>query len=239
MVSSNTLSQIERRLSSIRGNTLPFGGLNVILLGDFFQLRPVRGRFVFSSPLWHHFTPYFLDQNVRQLRDPQYAELLTRARIGQLSVEDIDLLKLRLITPPDNNIMHIYPKIKQVLQWNTERQGALCKNSVLIHATHIFSDLDSHAGNLAPDQFIPTDDRDAGELPKLLQISINSRVMLLRNIMTDKGLVNGATGYIEGYVALSRVRTLQGLYFESFSLLKIKANDAVVKEYERLRNLIT
>lgn len=45
--------------------------------------------------------------------------------------------------------------------------------------------------------FIPEDDQDAGGLPHSLAISIHSKVMLIRNIATDYGLVNGALGFVQ------------------------------------------
>ena len=41
MVSDRMLTFISRHLSEIAGNSLPFGNFNLILFGDFFQLRPV------------------------------------------------------------------------------------------------------------------------------------------------------------------------------------------------------
>lgn len=41
------LTFISRRLSEISENNLPFGGYNVITVGDFFQLSPVKGNFAF------------------------------------------------------------------------------------------------------------------------------------------------------------------------------------------------
>lgn len=67
MVSSDLFSFISRRLSEIKNNELPFGGCSVIVIGDFFQLRPVQGTFVFTnSLLWHLFYPMFLEDNMRQ-----------------------------------------------------------------------------------------------------------------------------------------------------------------------------
>lgn len=45
MVSSDIFSFINRSLVEIKSSDLQFGGLNVIVIGDFFQLRPVQGSF--------------------------------------------------------------------------------------------------------------------------------------------------------------------------------------------------
>ena len=47
MVSTFMLEQIHLRLQAVRNNELPFGGFNMILVGDFFQLRPVHGSLAF------------------------------------------------------------------------------------------------------------------------------------------------------------------------------------------------
>ena len=44
---------------------------------------------------------------------------------------------------------------------------------------------------------IPKDDRNAGGMPKVLELCIGSRVTLLRNIFTSQGLLNGALGNVE------------------------------------------
>ena len=221
MVSSNMLGQIDKRLATIKDNNLPFGNMNLIVIGDFFQLRPVRGKFAFCSPLWQNFQPLFLDENVRQIKDPIYAHLLNRARIGQLSSEDIDLLKTRMMQPKTTNIMHMYPKIKQVAEWNTKRQKQINGLFYRCSATHIFSDFDSHAGEQASQDYIPEDDRDAGGLPRLLIVSKNSRVMLLRNIMTDAGLVNGATAYVEDVDCEDGIPTYLYLRFDNSAVGRI------------------
>lgn len=60
MVSSSMLTFISRRLSEIKDNNLPFGGFNIITVGDFFQLRLVRGTYAFENVLlWHLFEPLF------------------------------------------------------------------------------------------------------------------------------------------------------------------------------------
>ena len=52
MVSYETLEFIHQRLTEIKGTDdteVYFGGLNIIAIGDFYQLSPVRDRFVFQN----------------------------------------------------------------------------------------------------------------------------------------------------------------------------------------------
>lgn len=108
MVSSEMLTFISRRLSEIKNCESVFGGLNVILIGDFFQLRPVKGRFSFTNTLiWHLFDPVFLTENIRQSTDISYMQLLNRVRFGVPNENDINLLKSRLISENRNMSMHL------------------------------------------------------------------------------------------------------------------------------------
>ncbi len=67
----------------------PWGGTQVIFLGDFFQLPPIypKGmddRFAFQADSWESLVPFQLTEVVRQAGDPEFAEVLNSIRIGQL-----------------------------------------------------------------------------------------------------------------------------------------------------------
>ena len=335
MVSSHLLSFISRRLCEIKDNNEVFGGCNIIAVGDFFQLRPVKSSFPFTNTLiWHLFDPVFLKENMRQNEDTTYFALLNRVRIGLPSDNDIQILKSRLLFDSSGNYLkylHIFPTRKQVENHNEMQLCASQNNVVTVHATHYYSSSDNYPAADVNDSHIPLDERIAGGLLKVFQVSIHARFMLIRNIDTDAGLVNGAMGtvteimrspdseihstiYIKfdnpnigrifsrrtndisrdhdsipiypinhefiymgrhiirnqfplalawastvhkvqglsldsavidlgsavfdrgmAYVALSRLRTLQGLYLTSLDPSKIQAYDSVIDEYERLK----
>ena len=78
------------RLCSIANNYIPFGGYNVIIFGNFNQLRPVRGRFFFTDQiLWPLFKPYVIKTNKRQQGNLRFINPLNRVRPGIPSAEDI------------------------------------------------------------------------------------------------------------------------------------------------------
>lgn len=134
-----------------------------------------------------------------QLQDVTYAQLLNRARIGCLSSDDISTLRARLILPDsmeDPQILHIFPKLEQVRNYNSKMQSKLSCQSYCFAATHRFSDHDIKPEEIVTDDFIPEDDRDAGGLPLNINLSLGTKVMLLRNINVLYGLVNGAIGTV-------------------------------------------
>ena len=87
---------------------VPFGGIQVIFSGDFFQLPPVFrsalddpecGRFCFESPHWGTVFPVngqiLLEKNFRQ-KDAQYTNILNEIREGHLSKEHADILRAQI-----------------------------------------------------------------------------------------------------------------------------------------------
>ena len=60
MVSDQLLNFLSDIFASIHNNTLPFGGINVILAGDLAQLPPITGQSVFCATAWPLFYLLFL-----------------------------------------------------------------------------------------------------------------------------------------------------------------------------------
>lgn len=70
MLAANTLQMVDRVFKEVRRSKMPFGGVQVILVGDFFQLPPVvrEGKtalYAFESEAWQFLNPavcYLTDQ---------------------------------------------------------------------------------------------------------------------------------------------------------------------------------
>lgn len=63
LLSEKIFNSIECISRKVRQETRPFGGMQVIALGDFFQLPPVpryddEGKFAFQSKLWDVMFPH-------------------------------------------------------------------------------------------------------------------------------------------------------------------------------------
>ena len=102
------LNEIGKR---VRRSPLPFGGMQVIFTGDFFQLPPVgtfgepeTENFCFESDQWHNVfaleNHIELTQIFRQT-DPVYKGILQQIRRGEIDQEGQDILKMRVNQPYD------------------------------------------------------------------------------------------------------------------------------------------
>lgn len=98
------LDMIEEVVRKVRGIDKPFGGLQVVLVGDFFQLPPVNrnegraGSFILSSEAWKtgDFTVCYLEQQYRQSDDDVYAQILNGIRVGVLTRNQLTSLQNRI-----------------------------------------------------------------------------------------------------------------------------------------------
>ena len=78
MVGFTMFQQVDARLQQIMKSKKPFGGVSVIVLGDFNQLRPVGDKYIFQfnnsynalvdNPLWSLFELFELTEIMRQKR---------------------------------------------------------------------------------------------------------------------------------------------------------------------------
>ena len=199
MVSVDTLLHIHKRLTEIKdtGNNenCYFGGLNVIAFGDLYQLRPVCGKAIFKqhddmcgTHIWRDlFCMVELTENVRQMKDPEYASILNRIRVAKHTKQDLDILRTRKNTS-SNEQQHLFPTMKQCREHN-DRQINTYSSASNPAFTIVANDNPTQAD-------IPEDDSSCGGLPKNIKACLGTRVMLLRNIETTTGLVNGAQGKI-------------------------------------------
>ena len=98
------LDMVDRVLKHIKRSTEPFGGMQIVLCGDFFQLPPVsrmgepEANFIYKSMSWKegNFAVCYLHENYRQNDDPILL-ILNEIRAGKIGDKSRNLLKERHI----------------------------------------------------------------------------------------------------------------------------------------------
>ena len=102
------LDMVEEICRTIRQNDKPFGGIQVILCGDFFQLPPINraggrtGGFAIHSNAWKlaEFTICYLEENHRQKND-ELSEILNALRADDLRQKHAQSLLDRIDSEPN------------------------------------------------------------------------------------------------------------------------------------------
>ena len=110
------LDMIDKVLRTVRENDQPFGGIQLVMSGDFFQLPPVNrpneqgGGFVVYSDAWQELQPavLYLERQYRQ-NDEQLLEILTALRTGDVRRRHVEALLARTkIEPPDGDTTELH-----------------------------------------------------------------------------------------------------------------------------------
>jgi ATP-dependent DNA helicase PIF1 len=130
MLDASTLNLIDLVCRRLRRNENIFGGLQVVLVGDFFQLPPISvegeapADFAFMSAAWQEMRPLvcYLSEQHRQ-EDPDFLDILTAIRGNSLQVRHFQGLDARaneLEDIYDKNITKLFPHNVNVDQLNQE-----------------------------------------------------------------------------------------------------------------------
>ena len=110
------LDMIDKVLRTVRENDQPFGGIQLVMSGDFFQLPPVNrpneqgGGFVVYSDAWQELQPavLYLERQYRQ-NDERLLEILTALRTGDVRRHHVEALLARTeVEPPDGDITELH-----------------------------------------------------------------------------------------------------------------------------------
>ena len=205
MVSNVRLYQIYVRLCEIFNASLdiPFGGLTLLVVGDFYQLPPVREQKVFMPfkhvllnlcHPWHHFQFFELTEVMRQLGYNVFIDILNNVRVGRGNDIDIALLesrKLDMQIPSDATHLFAENSLKDNL--NTVKLSSLRHPLVSVHS------IDKFPTGMCPSKIEQTlkctESRTAG-LPKILNFKKNASIMLTNNIDIKDRLINGQLGTV-------------------------------------------
>jgi hypothetical protein len=102
MLGANVLGMLDAVCKAVRRNEAPFGGLQTVLVGDFFQLPPVTKNggttyYAFRSAAWMKLDPTvcYLDEQHRQ-DDPAFLALLSAVRADAVDEDHYGTLMSRL-----------------------------------------------------------------------------------------------------------------------------------------------
>jgi len=200
MVSSALFSFISDMFSVIQQQTIAFGGLNVIVVGDLAQLPPVTGLPVYKSSEWKLFYPLFLRQPQRQIQDKEYYNALQEIRLGEISLATWNLLYQKADIfdhqKPINTALNItnivgYKKTANQINNIICNMLPVTENKFLISSAIDF--IDNQQCNPDDSQKLF---KKRTNFPNHLRLQQGARVMYLRNNLIDQNICNGTVGVV-------------------------------------------
>ena len=199
MLSPELFDKLELLARKLRYNERPFGGIQLILTGDFLQIPCIGTEEIcFEAKSWDKCIKYsiYLTEIFRQ-NDNIFQKCLNEVRIGKLSKESIDILNSRVNKKLTNSSgifpTKIYSLNKDVDKENQKELDKLCLNNKDLEFFEYELQFDILKKNL---KFVDEKIKKNCIAPQNLQLCLGAQVMLLYNIDLDIGLANGSRGVI-------------------------------------------
>ena len=130
MLPGRIMDFIDYVCRAVRDDPRPFGGIQVLAVGDFLQLPPVAktGRYdwAFLSKAWQEldFSCVSL-KTVHRQDEPEFVGLLNQFREGKVTKDGHSILKKRVALFPKSRILRLFTHNTQVDKWNAYQLGAI------------------------------------------------------------------------------------------------------------------
>lgn len=213
MLAKDTLDAVERVARYLRRSDEPFGGLQVILVGDFFQLPPIEkrdyqkemeefeeptlllgekkintgGLFAYNSNAWQRLSPVtcYLSEQHRQ-EDETFLKTLSAIRTGSVGEEHMERLKERCVETWPEQVTKLFPHNADVDRINQTELSKLQKDERVYKME----------GRGVP--LLVEGLKKSCLSPEILSLKIGAKVMFTKN-SPDYSFVNGTTGEVVGY----------------------------------------
>lgn len=225
MVRCDLLDVVDRLLRVFRRReSEPFGGVQVILIGDTFQLPPIadfeqwnllqpyyKSPFFFSSKVIDQNKPVYIElKKIYRQNEQEFIDLLNRVRVNQVSANELDLLNSKYnptFSPNEHaNYITLATHNKLVDSTNLTKLAELQTELKLFEAT---------VSGIFPENIMPTDN--------VLQLKEGAQIMFIKN---DK-----AKRYYNGKIAkISKIE-------ENQIIAKISEDNEITVEKQVWNNI--
>jgi hypothetical protein len=201
MVRADVLDAIDAVLRRVRRSQKPFGGLQLLMIGDVHQLAPVAKQEEWEILSPYYDTPYFFGsqvlkkapyvcvelEHIYRQHDEEFIKLLNKVRDNRMDKECVNILNSRFqptFHPKDDEgyitlTTHNY----QADQINESKLAAIKEKPLIFNAVV--------KGNF-PENTYPTKEE--------LELKVGAQVMFVKNDPTpEKAFYNGKIGRVVGY----------------------------------------
>lgn len=185
MIDKDLFEKISLILSIIKSNDVYFGNIQIILVGDFCQLAPVKGKYCFLADIWNkmNIKIVLLEKLIRQDEDLLFQQILRIVRKGRCTDNIIKVLNKLKDTEFENGIIptKLYPinvNVDKINNIEIEKLKA-CGNISKTYTAITSSDKEKEVGKFT------------------IELTLNAQIIIIRNINVEESLVNGTRGVVK------------------------------------------
>lgn len=197
MVDGDLFDKLEEIARRIRKNGRPFGGIKLVITGDFFQLPPVpdsgrQAKFAFDAATWDTSIDHTIGlTEVFRQRDPEFANMLNEMRLGKLT--DQSVKRFRALDRPLEDALidatELFPTRREVDNANESKMKHLKGVEYNFPATDTGTIADVQQRERLLQNVMA---------PPILKLKKGAQVMLIKNM--DDTLVNGSLGKVVAFM---------------------------------------
>ncbi|XP_026830943.1 ATP-dependent DNA helicase pfh1-like [Ooceraea biroi] len=208
MISADILHRINQRLQQITGvYDQLFGGMNIILCGDFRQLPPVNATPVFKMPrnvfagvvLWQSLNYFPLLRVVRQF-DETFSSILTKIGNGETLTDDENILiegRFRTVEWCNENLPNAVRLYHRNIDVDAYNRTAIVDPVRCVTRDRFFGYTTVTEKNECRRKLHKMSVAEYDGLPYMIALATDYPYMITINIDVEDGLVNGAIGVLK------------------------------------------
>ena len=185
MIDKDLFEKISLILSIIKSNDVYFGNIQIILVGDFCQLAPVKGKYCFLADIWNkmNIKIVLLEKLIRHDEDLLFQQILKIVRKGRCTDNIIKVLNKLKDTEFENGIIptKLYPinvNVDKINNIEIEKLKA-CGNISKTYTAISSSDKEKEVSKFT------------------IELTLNAQIIIIRNINVEESLVNGTRGIVK------------------------------------------
>jgi hypothetical protein len=194
MLHKNQLELVNQVLQFFKSNQLPFGGIQIVFCGDFFQLPPIgkteqsnREKFSFMSNAWvnSNLNICYLSEQHRQ-EDQKLTKILNEIREGSVTQNSIDTLNWAVGNTTTEKKIQLFTHNYNVDKINNQNLQKLKNTSKLFTA--------KTKGNPKLLESL----KKSILTSEKLDLKMGAKVMFIKNNY-EKGYMNGTLGEVDSF----------------------------------------
>ncbi len=205
MVRADLFDAIDICMRKSLGNNFPFGGKQLIMVGDIFQISPVvtekdlpvleafysKTAFFFGAKVYKHLVHEIIElQQVYRQNDAFFMQILDAIRIGEFSEDHLKTINQRY----DPNFV---PQAHVIELTTTNALADVRNKQELEKINEITRTFEAEVEGAFEEKLFPTD--------KTLQLKIGTQVMFIKNHVHGKW-ANGTIGKVMGFLEVQQDR---------------------------------